>query len=207
MPERYGRPGEGDNAGVLSVDKRMRAVLIRIIELDRLLQMFPGGDQLSQVEGRIPKRKMCLDEETRISRPLRKAKKLLAQLMRNPVFTSDQVKRPQSEENGEELGGFIDLPTEVERPGVSFLHFRRCISLDSHQWSTQRNLQRELLLGALWCVRQSLEQLQSGGQVADRLRVRRTLHSLLCGKLRILDRLRCISAMAIVMRQLAQVLF
>src|SRR5262249_889218 len=85
VPERCGSVGEGGDPGVLSVDERMRAVLLRVVKRDCLAQLFPGGGQLSEEERRTPQRKVCLDEEARVSRPLRKVEKLLSRLARRAV--------------------------------------------------------------------------------------------------------------------------
>src|SRR5262249_61629895 len=82
-----------------------------------------------------------------------------------------------------------------------------CKALGDHQGSTQGDLKCKFLLGTFGSVWQSLEKPQSRGQVADRLRVRRTLHRPLSGKLRVFDCLLCVSTVAVMMRELTQVLF
>src|SRR5215475_4041187 len=104
MPERYAGPRAAGNPGVLHVDKRMRAVPLGVVERNRLLRSFPGGAQLSEPERRIPKRTVRLDEEGRISCPLRNTEKALAQLACCPMLTTDQVECQQSVQDGEGSG-------------------------------------------------------------------------------------------------------
>src|SRR5262245_8285162 len=78
IPERYGGVGEAADPGILSVEKRMRAVSLGVVERDRLFQLLPGRAHFSEPQRPSPERKVRLDEETRVARLLGNAEKLLA---------------------------------------------------------------------------------------------------------------------------------
>src|SRR5262245_60227099 len=95
---------------------------------------------------------------------------------------------------------------QLPSPVVDGAHFWSSNTLSGCQGGAQGDLQCEFLPRALSHVRQGLQQLQSRGKVANRLRMRRPLYRLLPGELKVLHRLRRVSTPTIVMSQLTVVL-
>jgi hypothetical protein len=83
IPERYCRPGQAGNGGVLAVNERMGAVSLGVVERDTLVQMFPGDRWFSKGEGCNAECLVRLEERRRISHTLGQVEELLGETVPN----------------------------------------------------------------------------------------------------------------------------
>jgi len=93
-----------------------------------------------------------------------------------------------SHSTGKSCGSPLSAGTALALGRRLFLLLERPI-LGGLQWSAQGDLQGEFLLDSPWSVRQSLEQLQPLGEMADRFYMGRTLARSLSGLLPVRNRL------------------
>ena len=118
---------------------------------------------------------------------LGKGEVLFRHLSRGLQLPPHEMKAPQGRQSQKELRRFSQLLTQLLHAGVGPCYFRGRIALGGHQCNSERQLQREFLLGALWGLRQSLEQLQPFRQVTNRFHIGRAIAGSLRCLLQILD--------------------
>src|SRR5215813_12855551 len=120
-------------------------------------------------------RAVGLLEESRVLGALGQGEELLREFSRRPQLPPDQVKVPQSSQHREELWRLPHLLAQLARSGVGVSHFWSRIPLSHRQRLTKGDLQVQLMLEALGAAGQGREHLESLGEMADRLQIRRAL--------------------------------
>ena len=78
------------------------------------------------------------------------------------------IKPPQTKQDRDQLWRLTHLLTQRVGLGIGVLHLRRCVPFGYLQSSAEGDVQGQGLLGPLGCLWQGLEQLNPGGQMADR---------------------------------------
>lgn len=114
---------------------------------------------------------MGLHEEGLIAQTLPQLGELLPDLPGRNQIAADVIDPVQPVQHREKLGCETDMAAQRPCPNVGLLHLRGGIAPGRHQCRPERQLQFQLALRAFGAVRRSFEQLQSAGQVADRLKV------------------------------------
>ena len=93
-PECHGRIAEAPCPGILPVEEGMRAVLLRIVEGDTLLQVGQGRDELAKTEQAISQGPIALQTEGRVVLALPQGKEFLCHFPGGLQVTSHFVKSP-----------------------------------------------------------------------------------------------------------------
>src|SRR5262249_55101403 len=91
------------------------------------------------------------------------------------------IKAPRGPQRWNELGSLTELPAQFECTAKDCFHFWDSKASREHQWQTKGDLQCEFLVRAFGGVRQGFEQLQSPGEMTDRLHIGRALARALSG--------------------------
>src|SRR5262245_12894725 len=120
-----------------------------------------------------------LEKKRRILQAVGQGKTLLPQFQRCLVLCPYDIEDPQSPQDGEELRRLTYLLTQRSRPSIGSPCFWGSPTFGRAQSRTKRDLQVELLLGALGGVRACPEHLQPLAEVRNGLQVRRALNGAL----------------------------
>jgi hypothetical protein len=145
---------EGTHAGVVvAVDGGERGVPIGIVEGQRLGHVVSSGLELAAREPSGPQRMMRLDQETRIGRGPSQGEEARRELVGPVDFAAAPSEQEEAPDDREELRGVADLLTELLRPRVGVLDLGGTATLHGHERPSERDLQRDLLLGSLGRLR------------------------------------------------------
>ncbi len=166
-----------------AIEKRVGAMLVDVVQRDALLHVIPARGEFPQAVMGGPGGVVGLQPEGRVGLPLGEGQHLVRQPQRHFKLAAHLKVEPQPPGYGEKLGGLSHLPAELLGAAVNPFHLRRSIALDGHQCRAQREMQAKFLPGALGRLGQTLDELQSPGQVRDGFQVRRTLGGALSGPL------------------------
>src|SRR6516165_4438098 len=117
------------HTGVLGIGKGMGAVPLRIVECDRLLQMFPRENQFSQKGQVISPSGVRLDKKCWVVSTLSQADELLTEFTCGLVLRSHRIKRPQAKEHWEKLRALAYLVVEFAGATVDSFYFGSRVAL------------------------------------------------------------------------------
>src|SRR5687767_1253363 len=104
QPEGHARYAVATHDRVVPIEDSERAMLLRIVEREALLQVRVRKAQFAQQESRGPQRMVRLQQARRVVPLLRQLQTLLAQLARRLVLPPPVIELPESSQDGEERG-------------------------------------------------------------------------------------------------------
>src|SRR5215831_17795481 len=151
-----GPPGKGQapcSRVKIPVAKRQGMVLLRVVDMNALLEMGVRLGQLAEREPAYSQGLVGLQEECRGVETPGQAETLLPELPRRLMLGSSQIQQPQAKQHWKELWGFFDLLAEFTGTGVGRCHFRRRDSSGGYQSGAERGLEGQFRLDALRRVR------------------------------------------------------
>src|SRR5712692_5596682 len=119
QPRRGGAQKPTAHTGVVSaIEKRMRAVQLRLIKRGAPLRVLTsGGDFAAKYQGR-PQRVMGLQKKRCVLRAPRQEKELICQVLCLFEVSLYRMNEPDSPQHGEELSGFSDPLAQLPRPRI-----------------------------------------------------------------------------------------
>ena len=97
-PQRLHQPGQGGDSGLLPPEKRGGGGLPGLGETQALLQVGPGGAEVTLVERELPHRHLTRPHEAGVRLVLRQGAELLAQRVRGLQLPLGAMKRHEAPE-------------------------------------------------------------------------------------------------------------
>src|SRR5262249_49698836 len=140
QPEDHRRYALTTHTSVVPIEDGQRAVLLRIVEREALLQMGACKRQISHQERGGPQRVMALQQTRLVVSLLRELQTLLSQLARSLVRATPVVELPESPQDGEELRCLAHALTERARPSIGMFHLGSAKALRVHQCRAEDGL-------------------------------------------------------------------
>src|SRR5262249_12228763 len=134
---------------VHAIHRGLSAVSPGIVECQALLEVGPGGWQLSQPVQGVPEHMVGFHQERGLLTVCRQGEELLCEVLGGMEFCSGVMKDPQSVQDAEELARCIELPAELLCPRIGSAQLRGRPPFGRHQWSTEAEVQTEFLLQTL----------------------------------------------------------
>ena len=119
---------------------------------------------------------------------------------------AQEIQGPQAKQSGNKLRGIAQSFTKLLRASIDSLDFRRGPAFDDRYGGAKGQLEKQLLLNALWAVGQLLQQIYRNSKPVDRIGIGRSLRRLLARLPQILNRFLEVVAAAVMMRQLLQMI-
>jgi hypothetical protein len=117
-----------------------RAVLLRVVQRQALLEMGARKGQLSHQEIGGPERVVRLQPTRRVVSLLRQLQTLLSQLAGSLVRAPTVIELPESPQDREELRRLARALTELPRSGIRVFRFGGGKALGVHQRRAQGDL-------------------------------------------------------------------
>ena len=137
-------------------------------QLQALLQVGTGDDQVATKVCDHPHGQMALDQEDRIVLALRQVEELLAERFTGVQPCLGTMKHKKAPEHPEELWGILHLVAQRMGPGKDVTGLWRGHALGGHEQLPQDELQRQFVPSPLGAVRHCRQQLQPSPQGGDR---------------------------------------
>ena len=129
------------------------------------------------------------DSERGIVGLLRQAQQRVPELSCRVQLWPCHIKPPQPKQDRNKLWRLAHLLTQRACLGIGVLHLGRCVPFGHLQCRAEGDVQGQGLLGMLRRLWQGLEQLDPGGEVADRFQIGRAVAGVLAGPLPVEHRL------------------
>src|SRR5215510_4175839 len=136
-------------------------MLLRVVKIDRLLELMTSFDRLSEKFQSESKSRVRPYQQDRVI----KTSGLNEQLFRRPpsrvVLSPYQIVKTQTQIV---LAGFTELLAQLERPEQTIFRFRGGITRGDHQCGAESYLHPKLLPGAFDALRHRVKQIQTAAR-------------------------------------------
>src|SRR5262245_43430520 len=119
---------------------------VGVAEVQTLLQMGTGCDELTAIERHRPLGHMALSQEDGVVLAVRQLEELLTQRARDAQLAPGAMKPMEAMEHLEELWRLPHLLAQGVGPGVDLAHFRSRHTLRRYQLLPQDEQQREFVV-------------------------------------------------------------
>ena len=188
VPRQMGEVGAAKDADVRPGEQRQYGFRGAAVRADGRGHMVERRFQLAQMKQAASQDEVPRQHQTRSRLPFRHSQKFEAELPRFFQIAPHGVKDPDAAQNHENIA-IVEPSRKIQRPLVSFAHFRRGVAFRRHQRRTQRDQQIQFLFQPAVRLGKSPAQRQGAPQQVRRFRVRISLPRISSRPPVVLDRL------------------